>query len=61
MLLKSYLLFRYRRRKKSINSRETIKELLKLGILPIINENDSVAIDELKFGDNDRLAARSRK
>lgn len=45
-------------RKKSINSRETIKELLKLNILPIINENDSVAIDELKFGDNDRLAAR---
>ncbi len=45
-------------RKKSINSRETIKELLKLGVLPIINENDSVAIEELKFGDNDRLAAR---
>ena len=47
--------------KKSINSRETIKELLKLGIIPIINENDSVAIDELKFGDNDRLAASMRK
>ena len=45
-------------RKKSLNSRETIFELLKFGIIPIINENDSVAVDELKFGDNDRLAAR---
>ena len=45
-------------RKKSLNSRETIFQLLKFGIIPIINENDSVAVDELKFGDNDRLAAR---
>lgn len=45
-------------RRKSLNSRETINELINLKILPIINENDSVAIDELKFGDNDRLAAR---
>ena len=45
-------------RRKSLNCRETINELMKMNILPIINENDSVAIDELKFGDNDRLAAR---
>ena len=45
-------------RKKSLNSRETINGLLELDVLPIINENDSVATDELKFGDNDRLAAR---
>ena len=41
-----------------MNSRETIFELLRCNVIPIINENDSVAVDELKFGDNDRLAAR---
>jgi len=45
-------------RKKSLNSKETIFELLRCNVIPIINENDSVAVDELKFGDNDRLAAR---
>ncbi len=45
-------------RKKSLNSRETINKLIDLNIIPIINENDTVATDELKFGDNDRLAAR---
>lgn len=45
-------------RKKSLNARDTIITLMKRNIIPIINENDSVAIDELKFGDNDRLAAR---
>ena len=45
-------------RKKSLNSRETIQSLIQLNIIPIINENDTVATDELKFGDNDRLAAR---
>ena len=44
--------------RKSLNSRETIAELMKLSVIPVVNENDSVAIDELKFGDNDRLAAR---
>ena len=34
------------------------EELLKLGVIPIINENDAVSVTELKFGDNDRLAAR---
>ncbi len=45
-------------RRKSLNSRETLKSLLKGGVVPIINENDTVATDELKFGDNDRLASR---
>mgnify|MGYP001157070665 CR=1 FL=1 len=45
-------------RKKSLNSKETIFELLRCHVIPIVNENDSVAVDELKFGDNDRLAAR---
>ena len=45
-------------RSSAINARNTIETLLKLNSIPIINENDTVATDELKFGDNDRLAAR---
>lgn len=44
-------------RKRFLNARNTILTLLKLGIVPVINENDTVAVDELKFGDNDELAA----
>ncbi len=44
-------------RKRYVNARNTIRALLKLGALPIVNENDSVAVDELKVGDNDNLAA----
>ncbi len=44
-------------RKRFINARNTMLTLLKLGIVPVINENDTVAVDELKFGDNDELAA----
>ena len=39
------------------NARRSIERLLQLGILPIINENDTVATHEIRFGDNDRLAA----
>jgi len=39
------------------NARQTLKTLLEFGVVPIINENDSVAVEELKFGDNDTLAA----
>lgn len=39
------------------NARNTIDRLLSNGILPVINENDSVAVEELRFGDNDRLSA----
>ncbi len=45
------------RREQYLNIRGTIKNLLKLDIVPIINENDSVAVDEIKFGDNDELGA----
>jgi glutamate 5-kinase len=44
-------------RKRFINARNTMLTLLRLGIVPVINENDTVAVDELKFGDNDELAA----
>lgn len=44
-------------RKKFINSRNTLLTLLEMGVIPIINENDAVAIDELKIGDNDTLSA----
>lgn len=40
-----------------INARNTLKTLLDLGVIPIVNENDTVAIEELKFGDNDTLSA----
>ncbi len=44
-------------RKKYINSKNTIITLLSYGIIPVINENDTVTTDEIKFGDNDNLAA----
>jgi glutamate 5-kinase len=46
-----------RDRKRYINARNTLLTLLDLGIIPIINENDSVVVEEIKFGDNDLLAA----
>ena len=45
-------------RRKYLNVRKTIYALHKKNIIPIINENDTVATEEIKFGDNDRLAAR---
>lgn len=45
-------------RQRSLNARATIDVLLAKGGLPVINENDSVATDELRYGDNDRLSAR---
>ena len=45
-------------RSSAINARNTIESLLKLKTIPIINENDSVATQELRYGDNDQLAAR---
>ncbi|MEI8349103.1 MAG: glutamate 5-kinase [Candidatus Omnitrophota bacterium] len=44
-------------RKRFLNARSTIAKLLSLDIIPIINENDAVSCDEIKFGDNDRLSA----
>jgi len=45
------------RRKQYLNIKNTIKKLIGLNIVPVINENDSAAVDEIKFGDNDELAA----
>lgn len=45
-------------RKRYLNARSTLQQLLAHGIIPIINENDTVATSELRYGDNDRLAAR---
>ncbi len=42
-----------------LNARATVDALLRLGALPIVNENDTVATEEIRYGDNDRLAARS--
>ncbi len=44
-------------RNSYINIERTFRELLELGVIPIVNENDTVAVDELKFGDNDTLSA----
>ncbi len=46
-----------RNRRRYLNARATLTELLRLGALPVVNENDTVSVDELKLGDNDNLAA----
>jgi glutamate 5-kinase len=45
-------------RRRYLNSRATLEQLLSLGVVPIVNENDTIATDEIRFGDNDRLAAQ---
>ena len=45
-------------RRRYLNSRATLEQLLSLGVVPIVNENDTVATDEIRYGDNDRLAAQ---
>lgn len=44
-------------RKRYLNARNTLQTLIGLGVVPIVNENDTVATDEIRFGDNDTLAA----
>lgn len=44
-------------RKRYLNARSTLNKLLDLGVIPVVNENDTVAMEEIQFGDNDRLAA----
>src|ERR1700740_2550127 len=46
------------RRRRYLNARATLESLLALGALPVINENDTVATAEIRYGDNDRLGAR---
>ena len=45
-------------RRRSINAKRTIDNLLVMGVVPIVNENDTTATSEIKYGDNDRLASR---
>lgn len=45
-------------RRRYLNARGTVSTLLKLGAVPVVNENDTVATSEIRYGDNDRLAAR---
>jgi glutamate 5-kinase len=45
-------------RRRHLNARGTLETLLRFGVVPVINENDTVATEEIRFGDNDRLAAR---
>jgi glutamate 5-kinase len=44
-------------RQQYVHARETLDQLLAMGVVPIVNENDAIADDEIRFGDNDRLAA----
>jgi glutamate 5-kinase len=46
-------------RRRHLNARNTMLKLLEHGVIPIVNENDVVSVDEIKFGDNDALASRS--
>jgi len=45
-------------RRRWLNARATVETLLALGVVPVVNENDTVATEEIRYGDNDRLAAR---
>src|SRR5258705_13179313 len=44
-------------RRRYLNARTTLKSLVALGVVPVINENDTVVVDEIRFGDNDTLGA----
>ena len=46
------------KRRRAINAKRTFENLFSLGFIPIVNENDSIATSEIKYGDNDRLASR---
>ena len=45
-------------RRRAINAKRTFDNLFNLGFIPVVNENDSIATSEIKYGDNDRLASR---
>jgi glutamate 5-kinase len=47
------------RRRRWLNARATVEALLAHGVIPVVNENDTVATEEIRYGDNDRLAARA--
>ena len=58
MLMAQVLITRYEtgERESYLHARDTLERLLELGVIPLINENDTVVVDEIKFGDNDTLA-----
>lgn len=58
MLMAQVLITRYEtgERESYLHARDTLEKLLELGVVPLINENDTVVVDEIKFGDNDTLA-----
>ncbi len=47
----------FKNRQRYLNARATFRSMMELGVLPVVNENDTVAVDEIRFGDNDSLAA----
>jgi glutamate 5-kinase len=49
--------FDFAQRQRYLHARYTLRRLLELGVVPVVNENDAIADDEIRFGDNDRLAA----
>ena len=49
--------FDFVHRSQYLHARETLQRLLELGVIPVVNENDTVADDEIRYGDNDRIAA----
>lgn len=51
------LLMRRNQRTRYINAQNTFNELMETGVIPIVNENDTLAVSEIKFGDNDTLSA----
>ena len=46
------------KRRRAINAKRTLENLFELGFIPVVNENDSIATTEIKYGDNDRLESR---
>lgn len=50
-------LIRYAQRSRYINATKTLASLLAMGVVPIVNENDTISVQEIQFGDNDTLSA----
>jgi len=47
----------FKQRTQYLNAQNTFSELLEMGVIPIVNENDTISVSEIKFGDNDTLSA----
>lgn len=54
---KNSTILTYIQRTQYLNAQNTFSELLDMGVIPIVNENDTIAVTEIKFGDNDTLSA----